>query len=207
MPEFASLIDGYRRFRDSHYENERDRWRELGEGQEPPIMLIGCCDSRVEPPRIFDTPPGQLFVLRNVANLVPPFEQGGGLHGASAAIEFAVLHLKVRHVVVLGHRACGGVAASLANADLGVKGQSFIDDWVAILDPARQKVIESGADDPQFALELEGIRQSLRNLRTFPFVREREEQGALKLHGAYFGIADGQLLVLDTETDRFEEVK
>lgn len=207
MPEFASLIEGYRRFRAGPYQSERKRWETLANGQEPPIMMIGCCDSRVEPSRIFDTSPGQMFVLRNVANLVPPFEVGGGLHGASAAIEFGVVDLKVRHVVILGHRACGGVAAALHGVDRGVAGRSFIDDWVSILDPARERVLAAGADDPQHALELEGIRTSLENLRSFPFVQEREEQGLLKLHGAFFGIADGVLLVLDEASGRFERVE
>ena len=207
MPEFATLIEGYRRFRSGPYNSERQRWESLANGQEPPIMLIGCCDSRVEPTRIFDTSPGQMFVLRNVANLVPPYEQGGGLHGASAAIEFAVVDLKVRHVVVLGHRACGGVAAALQGMDRGVEGRSFIDDWVSILDPARERVLAQGPEDAQHALELEGIRTSLQNLRSFPFVREREEQGLIKLHGAFFGIADGVLLVLDETSGRFERVE
>lgn len=206
MPEFASLIEGYRRFKAGSYQAERDRWEQLAEGQQPPVMLIGCCDSRVEPPRIFDSSPGELFVLRNVANLVPPFETSPGLHGASAAIEYAVIHLKVRHIVVLGHRACGGVAAALSGGDKGVKGQSFIDDWIALLKPARDRVLERGSDDPQLALEHEGIRTSLANLRTFPFISEREQAGELKLHGAYFGIADGALFVLDEATGNFDKV-
>lgn len=203
MPEFAHLIDGYRRFRNEAYQTQRDRWDELAEGQNPPVMMIGCCDSRVDPATIFHTSPGQVFVLRNVANLVPPYEVGGGRHGASAAIEFAVTGLKVRHVVVLGHGACGGVAAALKGGDLGAPGPSFIDDWVSILSDAREKVLANGSDDPQRALELETVRVSLANLRTFPFVREREERGELKLHGAFFAIADGVLHVLDEASGEF----
>ncbi len=166
-------------------------------------MLIGCCDSRVDPATIFDTRPGQVFILRNVANLVPPFEVGGGRHGASAAIEFAVVDLKVRHVVVMGHGACGGIAAALAGEDCGTPGHSFIDDWMAILKEARDRVLASGHEDPQRALELEGVKLSLQNLRTFPFVREREEAGTLKLHGAFFAISEGVLHVLDEETGAF----
>ncbi len=203
MPEFRSLVEGYRRFRTEQYAAQRRRWETLAAGQEPPVMVIGCCDSRVDPATIFDTVPGQAFILRNVANLVPPYEQGGGLHGASAAIEFAVLGLKVRHIVVLGHGACGGVAAALSGADLGAPGESFIDSWVAILGEARERVIASGCDDCQKALELESVRVSLANLRTFPWLREREEQGLLKLHGAYFAIADGILHLLDEATGEF----
>ncbi len=203
MPEFRSLVEGYRRFRTDQYAAQRRRWESLATRQEPPVMVIGCCDSRVDPATIFDTVPGQAFILRNVANLVPPYEQGGGLHGASAAIEFAVLGLEVRHIVVLGHGACGGVAAALSGADLGAPGESFIDTWVAILGEARERVIASGCDDCQHALELESVRVSLRNLRTFPWVREREEQGLLKLHGAYFAIADGILHLLDEATGEF----
>ena len=134
MPEFRALLRGYRRFRSSGYREERRRWETLAEGQEPPVMIIGCCDSRVDPATIFDTEPGQMFTLRNVANLVPPYETGGGLHGASAAIEFAVVHLEVRHILVLGHGACGGVAAALKGGDQGLPGPSFIDSWISILD-------------------------------------------------------------------------
>jgi carbonic anhydrase len=203
MPEFRSLVEGYRRFRMDQYAAQRRRWESLATGQEPPVMVIGCCDSRVDPATIFDTVPGQAFILRNVANLVPPYEQGGGLHGASAAIEFAVLGLEVRHIVVLGHGACGGVAAALSGADLGAPGESFIDTWVAILEEARERVIASGCDDCQNALELEAVKVSLANLRTFPWVRERESDGRLKLHGAYFAIADGVLHLLDEASGQF----
>jgi carbonic anhydrase len=167
-------------------------------------MVIGCCDSRVDPGMIFDTSPGQVFVLRNVANLVPPYEPDSGHHGASAAIEFAVTGLQVRHIVVLGHGACGGIAACLRGGDIGVPGPSFVDKWVSIVAEAREAVLQSGSDDPQRALELEAVRVSLRNLRSFPWVRDREEQGHLKLHGAYFAIAEGVLHVLDEQTGRYE---
>jgi carbonic anhydrase len=144
-----------------------------------------------------------MFTLRNVANLVPPYETGGGLHGASAAIEFAVVHLKVRHILVLGHGACGGVAAALKGGDQGLPGPSFIDSWISILDEARARVLASGAEDLQHALELEGVKASLGNLRSFPFIRAREEEGSLKLHGAFFAIRDGVLHILDEESGKF----
>jgi carbonic anhydrase len=199
MPEFRTLLEGYRRFRSHSYAVERQRWEQLASGQEPPVMVIGCCDSRVAP--------GQMFVLRNVANLVPPYEEGGGLHGASAAIEFAVVDLQVRHILILGHGACGGVKAALAGGDCGVSGHSFIDGWVGILREARDRVLASGADDPQQALEFEGIKTSLANLRSFPFVAEREDAGTLKLHGAFFAIAHGELHVLDEASGTFERAE
>ena len=206
MPEFKALVEGYLRFREGDYDVQRKRWEALAVGQAPPVMLIGCCDSRVDPGIIFDTRPGEVFILRNVANLVPPFEPGGGRHGASAAIEFAVVDLKVRHIVVLGHGACGGISAALQGADCGVPGHSFIDDWMAIISDARDRVVESGVQDQQHALELEAIRVSLGNLRTFPFVREREEEGSLKLHGAFFAISDGNLHLLDEGSGAFAPV-
>ncbi|MCY7397676.1 MAG: carbonic anhydrase [Sphingomonas bacterium] len=203
MPEFRQLLDGYARFRSAHYAAERARWAALAEGQEPPVMIIACCDSRVDPATIFDTRPGQAFVLRNVANLVPPYEIGGGRHGASAAIEFGVTGLGVRHVVVMGHGACGGIKAALAGPD-HVSGHNFIDGWISILDEPRARVLaDSSIDDKQHALELEAIRQSLANLRTFPFIADREAAGKLSLHGCHFAIAEGQLFVLDQAEDSF----
>jgi carbonic anhydrase len=205
MPEFASLIEGYKRFRDDAYVKQKARFDALAsDGQSPPVMIISCCDSRVDPATVFDTVPGQVFALRNVANLVPPYETGGGLHGVSAAIEFGCLGLEVRHIVVLGHAQCGGIKASLDGGDLGQPGRSFVDDWVDIIKDARDIVLASECEDRQKALELEAIRVSLKNLRSFPFIAERESTGLLKLHGAYFGIADGFLHVLDEFSGRFE---
>jgi carbonic anhydrase len=167
-------------------------------------MIIGCCDSRVDPATIFDTRPGQAFILRNVANLVPPHEQGGGLHGVSAALEFAVKKLEVKHIVVMGHGACGGVAAALSGE--GKREAEFIDDWIALLDEARDQVLAHPGDDPQRALELESVKVSLRNLRTFPFVAEREVDGSLKIHGCYFAIAEGTLYELDEASGHFQAV-
>ncbi|WP_430445485.1 carbonic anhydrase [Sphingorhabdus contaminans] len=204
MPEFASLIEGYKRFRSDAYVKQKARFDALAsDGQFPPVMIISCCDSRVDPATVFDTVPGQVFALRNVANLVPPFETGGGLHGVSAAIEFGVLGLEVRHIVILGHAQCGGIKASLSGSDLGQKGHSFVDKWVGIIDDAREAVLASNVEDPQHALELETVKVSLANLRTFPFIVEREKAGLLKLHGAYFGIAEGRLHVLDETTGIF----
>lgn len=204
MPEFKALIEGYRRFRADAYREQKARYDELAnDGQSPPVMVISCCDSRVDPATIFDTVPGQVFALRNVANLVPPFETGGGLHGASAAIEFGVLGLEVKHIVVLGHGQCGGIKAALAGANPGSGNNNFIDDWMGIVRTARDEVVSSAPQDPQRALEWEAIKVSLANLRTFPFIAEREATGELKLHGAWFAIAEGHLYVLDESVGDF----
>ena len=166
-------------------------------------MVIACCDSRVDPATVFDTVPGQAFVLRNVANLVPPYEVGGGYHGASAAIEFGVTGLGVRHVVVMGHGACGGIKAALAGAE-DRDDDSFVSRWISILADRRDRVLGDDAIiDKQLGLELEAIRESLVNLRSFPFVQEREAAGSLSLHGCHFSIADGQLQMLDEAEDVF----
>lgn len=198
-----ALEDGYLRFRAGDWQDQRSRWSDLATGQSPATMVIGCADSRVDPATIFDCAPGQLFVIRNVANLVPPFERGGGRHGVSAAIEFAVLGLKVRNILVLGHGACGGVSAALHGHDLTPPEDSFLTGWIELLDPARERVRAASPADEQLALELEGIRQSLANLRSFPFVADALEAGTLALAGAHFGIADGALRVLDESGQQF----
>ena len=201
MTDFNDLIDGYRRFRSSEYRRHRDRWSELSEGQSPRVMVIACSDSRVDPAQIFDTVPGEIFAVRNIANLVPPFELGGGRHGVSAALEFAVTQLEVGEVVVLGHGSCGGVAASLSQRFRGAPpgAGGFIDHWVDMLDEARDRIVAEYGTGPEAvrALELETVRVSLRNLRTFPCIPEREAAGTLKLQGAYFAIADGVLHIMD----------
>lgn len=206
MPEFAALVDGYRRFRAGGYREQKARFDALAShGQSPPVMIISCCDSRVDPATVFDTVPGQVFALRNVANLVPPYETGGGLHGASAAIEFGVLGLDVSHIVVLGHGQCGGIHAALTRAPDAPRTTTFIDDWMAIIDDARDRVVADADGNKQRALEHEAIKISLANLRSFPFIAEREAAGQLKLHGAWFAIHDGRLHVLDEASGVFAE--
>lgn len=206
MPEFRKLVEGYARFRADRYAAERARWEELAEGQEPPVMIVACCDSRVDPATIFDTQPGQAFVLRNVANLVPPYEKGGGLHGASAAIEFAVTGLGVRHIIVMGHGACGGIKAALAGHEHDGP-QNFVDGWISILDePLARILADPSIEDKQHALELAAVRKSLANLRTFPFIAKQETAAELSLHGCHFAIAEGRLFVLDEAEDVFHPV-
>lgn len=208
------LLTGYRRFRRTRYPEQAELLEQLVEGQSPRIMVVACVDSRVDPATIFGAAPGELFVARNVANLVPPYDATGGYHGTSAAIEFAVKMLHVRHLVVMGHGRCGGIAACLATVERGQDGPprsvgQFIDPWMRIAVPARDAVMAGGETDPerlQQALEYEAIGLSLRNLRTFPFIAEAEAAGELTLHGAWFAIREGQLHWRDPETGRFAPV-
>jgi carbonic anhydrase len=204
LSEITTLIEGYRRFRDTGWARERERWSQLAEGQSPRVMVIACSDSRVDPAQIFDSGPGRMFVVRNVAALVPPYETTGGHHGVSAALEFAVTQLEVEEVVVMGHGFCGGCAAALTGQfDDAAHGEGhFIADWIELLRHARDKVRAEHGEDFR-AMELEGVRVSLANLRTFPWVHERESDGRLKLHGAYFAISDGVLHLLDESTGEF----
>lgn len=205
MKTVDDLIAGYRRFRSGVYARQAQLYRELGEGQDPDVMLIACADSRAEPSDIFDAAPGQMFVVRNVANLVPPYKPDGGLHGVSAALEFAVNVLNVRHIVVMGHGGCGGVTASLTKTKDALIGE-FVAPWVKLLDSARSRVLESGSVNPQFALELEGIETSLENLMSFPWVAEAVNAGLLELHGAWFAIKHGELHWRNPASRRFEIV-
>ncbi len=207
MQEFHALLEGYKRFREDSYPKQRARYDALAkEGQAPPIMIISCCDSRVDPATIFDTSPGQVFALRNVANLVPPYDDGGGLHGASAAIEFGVTGLNVKHIVVLGHGQCGGIGAALKGGKLGLPGDTFVDEWMSIITEARDQVIADAPANPQKALELGAIKLSIENLRSFPFIAEREKRGEIKLHGAWYAIGEASLFTLDEATGAFEPV-
>ncbi len=197
------LIDGYRRYRGERWPKLRALHQKLASGgQSPHVLVIACCDSRVDPATIFDADPGELFVIRNVANLAPPFELGGGYHGTSAAIEFAVTTLKVDTVLVMGHAQCGGVAAALARDT--EEPTTFLDHWVSLLEPAKERI--SGGGDQQTALEYESIKVTLENLRTFPFVAKRVEAGELTLAGARYGVADGTLELYDAEKDAFTPV-
>ncbi len=205
IPE--SLHDGYRRFRAGRYAQEVDRYRALAQGQQPRTMVIGCVDSRVDPATIFSASPGELLVVRNVAALVPPYEEVGTYHGTSAALEFAVCVLKVSNIVILGHGMCGGIAASLTVKERGPVGR-FIDLWVGLLADVRDAVVEQTAleSDRQKALEQAAVRQSLENLTSFSFVSEALAEGRLTLDGAWFSIAEGELLWLNNETDEFDLV-
>jgi len=207
-PELTELLGGYHRFREQGWEPYRERWAALREGQEPQVMVIACSDSRVDPAQIFDVSPGEIFVVRNVAALVPPFETTPGHHGVSAALEFAVQVLKVREIVVLGHGMCGGCKAALTQSMLGAEpGRGgFVADWIALLDDAREQVAADFGTQgrpAERAMEQAGVKVSLANLRTFPCVQAKEKSGDLTLRGAFFAISDGLLHLLDEDTGQF----
>mgnify|MGYP001765211811 CR=1 FL=1 len=209
----AELVRGYEAFLGARFPDERDRFRQLAEsGQKPRIMVVGCCDSRVAPEVIFDARPGELFVLRNVAALVPPYAPNDDYHGTSAALEFAVMGLRVEHVVVMGHALCGGVRAwAEAEADPYLRPLSpgdFIGRWIKLIGPAADKLgpPTHPLGDYVEKLALESVKQSLANLRTFPCIKTLEDKGRLQLHGAYFGVASGRLLALDEAAGVFQPV-
>ncbi len=210
MDELINLLAGYRRFRETRYEAEKARWRELAERQAPRAIIIACSDSRTDPATIFDTDPGDIFVVRNVANLVPPFEEGGGRHGVSAALEFGVTQLGIDEVVVMGHERCGGIRAALTgkfhNAPAGEGG--FVANWISQIDEPAARIAASHGigEDAARVLEEVAIRQSLTNLRTFPFVADRERDGKLNVVGCHFSISEGQLYMLDEAEDVFRPV-
>jgi carbonic anhydrase len=211
MAQLQELIEGYRRFRQTGWERERERWSDLAEGQNPKVMVLACSDSRVDPSQIFDARPGQMFVVRNVANLAPPFETSGGYHGVSAALEFAVTQLEVEEVLVLGHGYCGGCAAALTGQfDEADHGEGhFIAAWVDMLKGARETVRAGHAEldgEAFLAMEREAVKVSLANLRTFPWVIERETAGRLTLHGGHFSISEGRLYLLDEAEGEFRPV-
>jgi carbonic anhydrase len=205
----SQLIDGYRAFLYARLRLEQDRYRDLSEaGQSPQVMLIGCADSRVSPEVIFDVRPGELFVVRNVANLVPPYAPDGHAHGVSAALEFGVIALKVKHIVVLGHAQCGGVKAFADKAAPLTPGD-FIGNWMKLMAPALEKAGPQGSlsyDDYLTKLEQANIVNSLDNLMTFPRLRKSVESGEVEAHGAFFGVATGKLSVLDRKTGEFKPV-
>lgn len=209
LPEH--LLDRYHRFKFRHFAPNMDHYEELAShGQHPDVMIVSCCDSRVDPETIFSAMPGELFVMRNVANLVPPYETDGKFHGVSAALEFAVLNIRVKHVVVMGHAGCGGVRAALEQTAAKQTDAMFISKWMSMLDDARLRVLTahqgSSAADRLKALELEGVKTSLKNLRTFPCIQALEGKGRIALHGAYFDIATGTLSALNQSTGEFYAV-
>ena len=220
MSDFpGSLLDGYRSFRAGRYAAERARYRALAEhGQSPEVMVIACCDSRAAPETIFHAAPGELFVVRNVANLVPPHAPDGPHLSTFAALEFAVQGLRVQHIVVLGHARCGGVRAALHPEGEPLSPDGFIGKWMTPLAPAAREVAtgaggRAGAGagtggglteaERQTALERVSVRNSVSNLRTFPFVSVLEDRGQLHLHGAWFDIAEGELWTMDPATGDF----
>jgi carbonic anhydrase len=192
------LLDGYANFRKGRYASESERYLKLGEGQQKPtIMMIACCDSRAAPETIFDAGPGEMFVVRNVANLVPPYTPDGGHHATSAALEFAVLSLGVRHLVVMGHGRCGGIRAAVGDAG-PLSHTDFIGSWMRpIKDVARAVPHSDDAALHERHIERASIEHSIANLRTFPWIRMKETRKELSLHGSWFDVSMGELHAYD----------
>lgn len=204
------LTAGYRNFLQTRLPEEQHRLKDLStRGQKPEVMVIGCCDSRVSPEVIFDAAPGELFVARNVANLVPPYSPDGATRAVSASLEFAVQALRVKHIVVLGHAQCGGIAAH-ANHIEPLSPGDFIGNWMKLIEPAVQKMKRRGHDESEreylTRLEQASVMLTIENLMTFPCVSILVNKGKLKLHGAYFGVAQGDLLVHDATQGKFVPV-
>jgi carbonic anhydrase len=209
MADIQQLIDGFRQFQQDYFEDDQALFSALSQGQNPSTLVIACSDSRVDPAIVMNAKPGDLFVVRNVANLVPPYEKGGGYHGVSAALEFGVCGLQVKNIIVMGHRQCGGIKALIE----GVPGSidtEFIRPWVSIAKPALDRVIGVHPEvEPTSMLcecELEAIKVSLENLMSFHFIRTGVEQGTLTLHGWYFDIEKGSMSVFDPASNAFKQV-
>lgn len=201
------LLSGYQNFMSGRYSTESTRYKDLAErGQKPHTMVVACCDSRSGPETIFDSGPGELFVVRNVANLVPTYKPDGENHGTSAALEFAVQSLKVRQIVVMGHGRCGGISAALAQDSKPLSSGDFIGRWMEMLKPAAETIQDSPLmtqSERQTALERISVRISIDNLRTFPYVKTLEDRGSLSIYGAWFDISTGELWVMDGDTGDF----
>jgi carbonic anhydrase len=199
------LLDGHANFMAGRDSREKERIRDLAEtGQTPSTMIIACCDSRAAPEMIFDCGPGEAFVLRNVANLVPTYQPDGGQHGTSAAIEFAVKALGIANIVIMGHGRCGGIKAALNPAFSPLDDGDFIGKWMSMLGELPSQLGTNTlmtATEQQTALERISIRNSIRNLRTFPYVASLEAEGKLAVHGAWFDISTGELWVMDADGD------
>ena len=209
MRDIDDLVAGFQRFRERYFGKERALFEKLiQKGQSPNVMVIACCDARVDPAIVLDCDPGDLFVVRNVANLVPPHETTGHYHGTSAALEFAVTCLQVEHVIVLGHAQCGGIRALLGEIRFEDGAGQFIQPWMTIAREAKEQVqaqMPSASREAQaHACEQTAVRVSLRNLQSFPFVQRRVGAGKLTLHGWYFDLAQGELLRYDAATERFD---
>lgn len=206
MSNIDQFVEGYQRFHENYFAGETPLFGELSQGQNPSTIIIACSDSRVDPAIVMDAKPGDLFVVRNVANLVPPYEKGGGYHGVSAALEFGVCGLGVRHIMVMGHRQCGGIKALTEGVPDGIDGE-FIRPWVSMASHAYRRVKadfpHANAAEMACHCELAGILVSLENLVTFPFIKERVDAGTLTLHGWYFDIESGVMSAYDPKTLKF----
>lgn len=211
MSEISSLIEGYKAFRNGTYRQNVERYRDLGvKDQKPKALIIACCDSRADPAMIFSADPGELFVLRNVANLVPPYQPDDHFHGTSAAIEFGIEGLNIKDLVVMGHARCGGIKALYESQRGNPPKGEFVSSWMSMAQGVADHVHEHHGNLEEAEqirmMEMRGVVSSLEQLRTFPFIREREADGRLRLHGWFYGIATGVLSIYDAASDSFHEV-
>ncbi len=210
MTEFEKLIEGYHRFHDNYFVTDKEQlFAELSQGQHPGTLVIACSDSRVDPAIVMDCKPGDLFVVRNVANLVPPYEKGGGYHGVSAALEFAVRALEVKHIIVMGHSQCGGIRALFEGIPDNFEGE-FIGPWVSIAKRAKERVHKdfprATSSEKLCKCEMGGIIVSLENLQTFSWIKSRVLEDKLNLHGWYFDIESGEMLTYNPLDGEFERL-
>lgn len=208
MANTDRLIQGFGRFKKQYFGHDGRLYASMKTGQPAKTLMVGCCDSRVDPAILTDCDPGDLFIIRNVANLIPPCENDGRHHGTSSALEFAVNYLQVENIIVMGHANCGGIRALWE--DEGRQNSKFIHQWVSIAQPAKDWVRQhhQGTEVSQLrACEQRAVLVSLDNLMSFECVRERTEQGKLTLHGWYFDLAAGELLSFNPRTGDFEPVQ
>ncbi|MFA7318630.1 MAG: carbonic anhydrase [Sulfuricella sp.] len=210
MSDIEKFVSGFKRFQGNYFGEDRNLYEQLKHGQHPRALVLACCDSRVDPAILTGSEPGDIFVVRNVANLVPPREYGGGYHGVSAALEFAVCHLGVEHIIVLGHSQCGGIRALMQEAG-ECEGSEYIAKWMRIAEPVREKVRRElpgeSLDRQSHACEQGAILQSLENLLTFPWIAQRASTGDISIHGWYFDLAHGELLGYDPTDKVFAPLK
>ncbi|MGZ3691507.1 MAG: carbonic anhydrase [Pseudobdellovibrio sp.] len=207
--EIMRLLKGFKQFREKFFDGDDSIYHKLStDGQVPKTLIIGCSDSRVDPAIISSAGPGELFVVRNVANIVPPYDPDSGRHGVSSAIEFAVVNLKVDNVIILGHRQCGGIRALLFPEES--KAGGFVQKWMKILDPAKQRALAKCNHDDHAALwhqcELEGIRTSIENLRSFPFIEQAIKERNIEIVGVYFDLEKGELLELNEKDGSYSTI-
>lgn len=209
MDDIQRFITGFRVFQKDYFGSHSAHFEPLKNGQSPKTMIIGCSDSRVDPALLTNSAPGDIFMVRNVANLVPPYETDDSLHGVSAALEFAVCILEVEHIIVLGHSQCGGIK-TLMQGNCEAHGGTFISRWMSIAAPARDRIraelAEKDADHQQYAAGQAAILLSIENLRSFPFINERVSQGSLSLHGWYFDLREGELLEYRADEGAFTAI-
>lgn len=208
MKDLDALVSGFRRFQENFFNEDTRLFEELKQGQKPKVLVIGCSDSRVDPSILTDCDPGDLFVVRNVANLVPPYEPDSHYHGVSAAVEYAVCSLEVEHIIVIGHSQCGGINGLMAGSCCGESKNEFIDKWVSLASSAKEMVLRELADKPREiqvrACEQTSILLSLENLLSFPQILQRVEAGKLHLHAWYVDIQTGELLSYHPKKGQFE---